>query len=241
MAPHTPQRSARPGRVEGWRGTPSGPFPAPARSNGANGFPVRRSPVRFASRVMRPIALDVLSRAAPRHPVVVIQPERRVDPRATPPFPAEVSLRLDVQPPPQVLQTDGRHCQAAPAFHVAGGLAEQQGPFAPRALPRLLATPGPSVTLSSAAHFPGALVIGPPCFRRFRRGTRRASPVARRVLVTVPSLPPRRRGPAASTRLRPALLPSCASQALGLRESAHCRGYPCVHSRYGPATRSPSS
>ena len=31
--------------------------------------------------------------------------------------------------------------------------------------------------------------------RRFRGGTRRASPVARRVLVTVPSLPPRRRDP----------------------------------------------
>jgi len=29
---------------------------------------------------------------------------------------------------PQVLQTDGRHCQATPAFRVAGGVAEQQGP-----------------------------------------------------------------------------------------------------------------
>jgi hypothetical protein len=44
-----------PGRVEGWRGTSSGPFPAPATSNGAHGFPVRRSPAGFASRVMRPI------------------------------------------------------------------------------------------------------------------------------------------------------------------------------------------
>jgi hypothetical protein len=32
------------GRVEGWRGTSSGPSPAPATSNGANGFPVRRFP-----------------------------------------------------------------------------------------------------------------------------------------------------------------------------------------------------
>src|SRR2546422_1118998 len=31
------------------------PSPAPASSNGANGFPVRRFPVRFASRVMGPI------------------------------------------------------------------------------------------------------------------------------------------------------------------------------------------
>jgi hypothetical protein len=43
------------GRVEGWRGTSSGPSPAPATSNGANGFPVRRFPADFASRVMRPI------------------------------------------------------------------------------------------------------------------------------------------------------------------------------------------
>ncbi len=32
------------------------PSPAPARSNGADGFPVRRSPAGFVSRVMRPIA-----------------------------------------------------------------------------------------------------------------------------------------------------------------------------------------
>jgi hypothetical protein len=43
------------GRVEGWRGTSSGPSPAPVTSNGANGFPVRRFPADFASRVMRPI------------------------------------------------------------------------------------------------------------------------------------------------------------------------------------------
>src|SRR5262249_52273362 len=33
---------------------------------------------------------------------------------------------------------------------------------------------------------------GLPLLRRFRAGTRRASPVAQHVLVTVPSLPPRR-------------------------------------------------
>ena len=105
-----------------------------------------------------------------------------------------VSLRLDVEPPPQVLQTDGRHYQVTPAFRVVGGVAEQQGSFALRALPRLLATPSPSATLSSATHFPGALVIGQRVLRRFRGGTRRVSPVARRVLVPVPSLPPRRSG-----------------------------------------------
>src|SRR5438876_8629075 len=92
--------------------------------------------------------------------------------------PVLVGLRLDVEPPPQVLQPDGRHCQVAPAFHVVGGVAEQQGPFAPRALPRLLATSGPSATLSPSAAFPGKPVIRPTQLRRFRGGTRRASPVA---------------------------------------------------------------
>src|SRR5262249_6843764 len=41
-------------RVEDWRGAGRSPFPAPASSNGANGFPVRRSPVCVASWVMRP-------------------------------------------------------------------------------------------------------------------------------------------------------------------------------------------
>src|SRR5262249_38653349 len=38
---------------------------------------------------------------------------------------------------------------------------EQQGPFAPRALPRFAATAGPSATLSSSADFPGSPVIRP--------------------------------------------------------------------------------
>jgi hypothetical protein len=74
---------------------------------------------------------------------------------------SRIRLRRDVDPPPQVLQTDGRRYHAAPASRVVGGNAEQQGPFAPRALPRLLATAGPSATLSPSAHFPGSLVIGP--------------------------------------------------------------------------------
>ena len=38
---------------------------------------------------------------------------------------------------------------------------EQQGPFAPRALPRFAATTSPSATLSSSADFPGSPVIRP--------------------------------------------------------------------------------
>jgi hypothetical protein len=38
---------------------------------------------------------------------------------------------------------------------------KQQGPFAPRALPRFAATAGPSATLSPSADFPGSPVIRP--------------------------------------------------------------------------------
>ena len=149
-----------------------------------------------------------------------------------------VGLRLVVEPPPQVLQTDGRHCQIAPAFRVVGGTAEQQGPFAPRALPRFTATAGPSATLSPSAHFPGALVIGPIASADFARGEEGFSsgstcPRHRAVAPTPPEGSPRQ--------------PDC-GESCGLRRQ-HCsasgcltfRGYLCVHSRYGPVTRSPSS
>ena len=68
----------------------------------------------------------------------------------------------------------------------------QQGPFAPRELLRFIATTGPAATVSSSADFPGSPVIRPTLLRRFRGGTRTASPVARHVLVTVLPLPPRR-------------------------------------------------
>src|SRR3981081_247641 len=67
-----------------------------------------------------------------------------------------------------------------------------QGPFAPRTLLRFIATTDPAATLSSSADFPVLPVIQPTLLRRFRAGTRRASPVALHVLVTVLSLPPRR-------------------------------------------------
>ena len=68
----------------------------------------------------------------------------------------------------------------------------QQGPFAPRALPRFIATTDPAATVSSSADFPVSPVIRPTLLRRFLDGTRTASPVARHVLVTVLPLPPRR-------------------------------------------------
>ena len=153
---------------------------------------------------------------------------RRFRARTTPKPPVRFSLRLDVYPPPQVLQTTGRLRHLVLAFHVVGGVATQQGPFAPRALPRFLATTNPSATLSPSAHFPGSPVIGPTLLRRFRAGARRASPVAWLVLVTVPPLPPRRSGTAASIRFRLPMLPSPFGCGLGLRG----------HSLSGPHPRS---
>src|SRR5262249_17354883 len=53
----------------------------------------------------------------------------------------------------------------------------------------------PSVPLASSGDFPVDRLYTLPCFRRFRGGRRRGSPVALRVLFPLLSLPPRRRGP----------------------------------------------
>src|SRR4029453_9790923 len=115
----------------------------------------------------------------------------------------------------------------------------QQGPFAPQALPRFVATTDPSATLSSSADFPGPPVIHPTCLRCFPSGTRGVSPVARALCVTVLSLqaPPERA--TASARLRRPVLPSRSDRPLGLRGWG-LSGPPHVHLRYGPVTRSPS-
>ena len=63
---------------------------APARSNGAYRFPVRRSPAGFVPRVMRPIGLGARSDTdLVLHPVVIEDPKGRIDPRRTPPLPVE--------------------------------------------------------------------------------------------------------------------------------------------------------
>ena len=111
-----------------------------------------------------------------------------------------------------------------------------QGPLAPRALLRFVATPDPAATLSSSADFPVSPVIRPTLLRRFLAGTRRASPVAQHVLVTVLSLPPRRSEGAASVRFRLPMLPSPSGCGLGPRDYSFSRPQ-CVYCYYGPVTR----
>ena len=111
-----------------------------------------------------------------------------------------------------------------------------QGPFAPRTLLRFIASTDPSAALSSSVDFPGLPVIRPTLLRRFLVGTRRVSPVAQHVLVTVLSLPPRRGvQPYRSVFgwsfcLRPN---GCG---LDPRGSSFSRPQ-CVHCCYGPVTR----
>ena len=70
----------------------------------------------------------------------------------------------------------------------------QQGPLAPRALPRLSATTSLAATVSSSPAFPVSPVIRSTLLHRFLGGTRTVSPVARHALATVLPLPPRRSG-----------------------------------------------
>src|ERR1035437_3176290 len=105
---------------------------------------------------------------------------------------------------------------------------KQQGPFAPRTLLRFIANTDPSATLSPSIDFPVSSVIRSTLLRLFLAGTRRASPVAWHVLVTVLSLPPRRDRDAASVRFRHPMLPSPFSCGLG----------PRIHSLSRPLSRS---
>jgi hypothetical protein len=116
----------------------------------------------------------------------------------------------------------------------------QQGPFAPRALPRFVATTNLAAAVSSSADFPGVPVIRPTWLRRFLGGTRTVSPVARHVLVTVLPLTTPPKCHAASVSPRHNIQPSPRTRGLGLRSHFFCRGHHWVHLRYGPVTRSPS-
>src|SRR5215468_3008532 len=94
---------------------------------------------------------------------------------------------------------------------------QQQGSFARRALPRFLATPNPSATLSSSADFPVVPVIRPtqlpPLSRRDEEGFSSCStrPSHRAVAPTPPEQP------AASASLRRPVLPSPAVRRFGLQ------------------------
>jgi hypothetical protein len=154
-----------------------------------------------------------------------------------PEAPRRFRLRLDVYPPPQVLQTDGRLCHFVLASRVVEGVATQQGPIAPPALPGFIATADPSATLSPSAHFPVAPVIGPtqlPAISQPGRGgflqlLCLSLPLCRRFHPAEVDQPHRSDfgGPCC-------LRPSVAGSAFG---ATQFRGHIRVHFRYGPMTR----
>ena len=99
------------------------PFPAPATSNAACGFPALRFPDGFTSRVMRPIVLAALSllgcdedRSHRRGPAFRTAKSYSTCSSRSPgasEAPRRLSLRLDVDPPSQILQINGRLCHLA--------------------------------------------------------------------------------------------------------------------------------
>ena len=129
------------------------PFPAPATSNGAGGFPALRSPDRFTPRVMEPAAAAALS-ATPAYST----------------WSAQLSLRLGVYPPSQVLQIDGCFYHGTPASHVAGGITNSRAPslhghYPASSLLWTHPTPSRRQPLSRCCR-----LYGLPSFRRFRSG-----------------------------------------------------------------------
>ena len=179
------------------------PFPAPATSNGACGFPALRSLVRFATSFMRPPWPAMLSGA-----------DLMVSLYST--FANRFCLLLVVYPRPQVLQITGRFYHGAPASRGGQGVTVQQGSFAPWELPQFIATTNPSATLSSSTDFPGFLVIrlpAPPISRRDEEGFSSCStcPCHRAAPTTPPECL------AASVSLRRSMLPSPRGRGLGLQ------------------------
>ena len=162
-------------------------------------------------------------------------------------FPACFTSRVmrPIQPSPsRISVVSGRAVRSAPfssrlCLPCRQSRYRQQGRFPPPALPGFPGTTSPSATLSPVSRFPGAAgYTAYLCSADFLNGARRASPVAWRVLVTVPSLPPRR----STVAPQPVCATPCCFRPR-LEDSASgpsiFRGHPCVHSRYGPATRRP--
>jgi hypothetical protein len=139
-------------------------------------------------------------------------------------------LRPHAYPRSKLLQCDrGLYhpaCLASPSECL------RQGPFAPRALPRFIATTSPSVRRSPSAHFVSRLARLP-CSAGFLRGARRPSLFPSMALHTCHRPLPRREMPT-SDRLRWALLPSQWGRPLGSRSFVLTRSLLDVHAPLRP-------
>ena len=225
------------GRVKGWRHEQKFRFPSPATSNGACGFPALRFPVGFAPRVMRPIGLGVLSEGSStgyreRHR----GPGRyRASPYST--VSNRISLRLDVDPSPQVLQIYGRLYHVVPASRCGSGMPTVGHLGSPGITPvhsyyvpirhPLVFDPLPGVTGYRIYLAPGISARDEEGFSSCL-----VCPCQRAVATTPPEGSIRRPVWDQSYCLHP-------TDAGSTSGATHFRGHLCIHFRYGPLTRSP--
>jgi len=146
------------------------------------------------------------------------------------------SFRLEVNLPPQVLQTNRRFYHPVPASLSCRKIVNNRVPSLPGHYPAslLLRTHPSSSRLRLTSQW--FLVIEPTFLHRFPDGTRRTSPVAQRILLTMLSLPPRWSGqPLQSVSATHAAF--TLTVAGSASRASHFRGHLCVRFRYGLVTR----
>jgi hypothetical protein len=121
---------------------------------------------------------------------------------------------------------------------MVGVRTQQQGLFAPRALPRFTATAGPSATLSPSTDFPVSPVIRFPCSADFSTGRGGLLQLLKVSLSSCCRYRPARASRRISqfATIHVAFTTACGVRPLGLVS----RGNLCFHFHYGPMTCSPS-
>ena len=142
------------------------PFPAPASSHAACGFPALRAPAHFSPRVMRPIVPELLSAVATAT-AYSIASSRSPDASKAP---WRFSLHLDVYPPTQILQINRCFYHFTSASHFAEGIMRSRAPSLHGRYPAssLLRTQPPPSRLQSLSRCYRLYVL--PCSADFSTG-----------------------------------------------------------------------
>jgi len=142
------------------------PFPAPATSHAACGFPALRAPAHFSSMVMRPIVPELLSAMAKATAYSIASSQSPDASQASWQF----GLRLDVYPPSQVLQIDGCFYHFTSASHFVEGIMCSRAPSLHGRYPAssLLRTQPPPSRLRSISRY--LRLYNLPCSTNFSVG-----------------------------------------------------------------------
>ena len=171
-----------------------------------------------------------------------------VQPSLTPPLPTEASaprrqerfgLRLDVYPPPQVLQIDGRLYHLTPASHFAEGVMNSRAPLLHRRYPAstLIPTQPPPSRLRPTSR--GHRLYELPCSADFSVGRGR---LLQLLSVSLSPCCPYHPAGVSHRFSQNATVDTAFARHQQARppEFISCRGHLWVHFRCGPVTRSPS-